>query len=145
MIDFVTELSRIARSIKPGFMVIAQNAEDLLSERRYRRVIDGLGKEDLLHGHNGTGERNPAKDIQWSRELMAKLQADYKPVFAVEYLVTRESIAETRAELEKLGLVPTFQHRSLDGSDPTRPRLRTDAEYGSPEWIAKNCTKENSW
>ncbi len=145
MIQFVTELAAKGRALKPGFFVIAQNAEDLLSERRYRRVIDGLGKEDLLYGHNGTGERNPDKDIKWSQELMRKLQDDYKPVFAVEYLVTRESIAETRAELDKLGLVPTFQHRSLDGSDPTRPRLRNDAEYGSPEWIAQNCTKENSW
>ena len=145
MITFVTEIAAAGRAMKPGFLIIPQNADDLLGERRYRRVIDALGKEDLLHGQTGTGVRNVAKDIASSKELLGKLQADYKPIFAVEYLVTRESIAETRAELEKLGIVPTFQHRSLDGSDPTGPRIRTDAEHGTPEWISKNCTKENSW
>ena len=47
-----------ARKLKPGFIVIAQNAEDLLDEQRYRDVIDGLGKEDLLYGQHGTNARN---------------------------------------------------------------------------------------
>jgi cysteinyl-tRNA synthetase len=145
MIDFVAEIGAIARAMKPDFLIIPQNGEDLLKDRRYRRVIDGLGKEDLLFGHDGTGVRNPAEGTDWSLGLMRKLQRDRKPVFAVEYLVTREAIAEARGELLRLGLVPTFQHRSLDGSNPTLPRLRSDAEHGSPEWIARNCTKDNAW
>lgn len=145
MITFVTELAASARAMKPGFMVIAQNAEDLLRFRRYRRVINGLGKEDLLHGADGTGVRNKKDDIAWSYTRMQLLLKDRKPVFAVEYLVTREAIAESRLELSKLGLVPTNEHRSLDGRDPTMPHFELKATEGTPEHTKANCDKSNSW
>ena len=145
MIDFVTDMAKAARAWKPGFLVIAQNAEDLLQEKRYRDVIDGLGKEDLLHGHVGTGVRNPNKDIAWSLDLIRQLQWDYKPVFAVEYLTTKEAIAATTGELKGLGMVPTFQHRSLDGGDPTVIRPDEKQVYGTPEWIRDNCKDKPHW
>lgn len=145
MIRFVTELTEAARALKPGFLVIAQNAEDLLSYRRYRRVIDGLGKEDLLYGAGGTGTRNAADDIAWSYSRLKRLQRDRKPIFAVEYLVTREGIAEAKLELYKLGLVATNAHRSLDGRDPTMPDFDTKVTEGTPEHTKANCDKSNSW
>jgi cysteinyl-tRNA synthetase, unknown class len=145
MVDFVVELAAAARAMKPGFLIIAQNGEDLLLHKRYRRVIDGLGKEDLLHGSGGTGVRNKGVDIAWSYERIQKLQADYKPIFAVEYLVTRESIADARGELRSLGLVPTFAHRNLDGSDPTMPRFEKEAAVGTPEFTKAKCEGKKSW
>ncbi|NOU07536.1 MAG: hypothetical protein HOO99_15280 [Hyphomicrobiaceae bacterium] len=143
MIDFVTDMAKAARTWKPGFLVIAQNAEDLLQEQRYRDVIDGLGKEDLLHGSTGTGVRNSDKDIAWSIDLMRRLQWDYKPVFAVEYLTTKAAIATTTTELNSLGMVPTFQHRSLDGGDPTVARADEKQQYGTPEWIQTECKEKH--
>ncbi len=145
MVQFVLELAETARRLKPGFLIIPQNGEPLLAHKAYRRAIDGLGKEDLLHGHSGTGERNPDADIKWSHDLLKRLLADHKPVFAVEYLVTRESIAYTTLELTTLGLIPTFQDRSLDGSNPTMPRIDPGLTQGTPEWIRTMCHKGNSW
>lgn len=145
MIDFVTELAATARSLKPGFLVIAQNAEDLLAEKRYRDVIDGLGKEDLLFGHDGTGARNAAKDIEESLAGIGVLQWDWKPVFAVEYLPKQELIEAARAEMLSLGLVPTFAHRSLDGGDPTAARPASSIKYGTPEWIKEKCQDKRHW
>ena len=54
-------------------------------------------------------------------------------MFAVEYLVTRESMGDAKAELRERGLVPTFAHRNLDGSDPTMPRFELKAAMGTPE------------
>jgi len=139
MIDFVAELAKTARAIKPGFIVIAQNAEDLLTSRRYRQVIDGLGKEDLLYGMEATGERNSYRQINSNERLIRKLQWDLKPIFAVEYLADKTTTAKARRELASLGMVATFAHRDLDGLDPALPRPPSKDPYGTPEWIAREC------
>ena len=145
MIEFVRELAATARRIKPGFIVIPQNADHLLSDRRYRRAIDGLGKEDLLFGTNGTDKRNPEKDIAWSKRQLALLIGDYKPVFAVEYPTTPENITGAKAELGGLGIVATVQHRTLDGSNfVTETKRKADIE-GTPEWIAEKCKDKRWW
>jgi cysteinyl-tRNA synthetase len=50
MVSFVRELSKMARAAKPGFSVLVQNAEELLSNDSYLAAIDGTAKEDLIHG-----------------------------------------------------------------------------------------------
>jgi cysteinyl-tRNA synthetase, unknown class len=146
MIKLVGEIKAAGTALKPGFQVIAQNAEDLLLERDYRRVIDGLGKEDLLYGAAATGQRNKPKDIKWSLERLNTLRWDWKPVFVVEYPLTKLLVAEGDTELRRLGMVPTFQHRSLDGSDPTDPTVvrKPGSNVGTPEYIAEFC-KDKPW
>ena len=145
MLRFVTEIAETGRRLKPGFLVVAQNAEDLLDEPRYRDVIDGLGKEDLLYGHNGTNTRNPEKDIAESLHHIRHLQRDWKPVFAVEYVTDQSLVDSARQELLQLGMVPTSAHRSLDGRAPTLERPPTSIKYGTPEWIAENCKDKRHW
>jgi cysteinyl-tRNA synthetase, unknown class len=147
MISFVSELKSAGTALKPGFLVIAQNAEELLLTRRYRDVIDGLGKEDLLYGAKATGQRNASKDIAWSLERLNRLRWDYKPVFGVEYLLTKEGIGQATTEMKQLGIVPTFQHRSLDGSDPTDPSVvrKEGSNVGTPEYIATACKDKRWW
>ena len=43
MIAFVKALAERARALKPGFLIVPQNAEALLTDASYRAVIDGLG------------------------------------------------------------------------------------------------------
>src|SRR5262249_13194286 len=50
MLAFVTALAVQARSLKGNFLVVPQNAEELLDDASYRGVIDGIAKEDLLFG-----------------------------------------------------------------------------------------------
>ncbi len=148
MVQFVSELSAVAKQLKPGFLVIAQNAEDLLTERAFRRAIDGLAKESLLHGGAGTtagtGVRNKPEDIAWSRSRLNLLLAERKPVFNVEYLVDMEQIDATRHELIMAGLVPTFPTRSLDGEEPTLPRDLAK-EVGTPERTLAACKPGTAW
>ena len=145
MIDFVAELAAAARKLRPGFLVIPQNADELLADRRYRRVIDGLGREDLINGEHATGGRNKPVEIGTALARLAKLQRDYKPVFVVEYLATQPAIATAEREIRALGMVPTFAHRSLDGDDPTRPRPDEQSQIGTPEWTAANCRDKPHW
>ncbi len=57
MIAFVTKLAAHARGRKPGFLVVPQNGEELLTDAGYRAVIDGIGKEDILYGETRTSSR----------------------------------------------------------------------------------------
>ncbi|MGE0700703.1 MAG: MJ1477/TM1410 family putative glycoside hydrolase [Hyphomicrobiaceae bacterium] len=145
MIRFVTEIAEAGRRMRPGFIVVAQNAEDLLEDAAYRDLIDGLGKEDLLYGHNGTNTRNPEKDIEESLGHIRRLQADRKPVLAVEYVTDPALITAAREELARHGLVPTSAHRSLDGRPPEGERPPDGIKYGTPEWIQSQCKDKPHW
>lgn len=144
MIEHVLQLADTGRRLKPGFLIIQQNGEDLLSDARYRTAIDGLGKESLLYGLSETGVRNGEDGITWSTSLLDLLIGEGKPVFAVEYLTKADQIAATTAELRARGMVPTVQTRALDGGDPLRP-LDLTAEIGTPERTARACPPGTSW
>ncbi len=137
MVDFVKELAREARGIEPRLLVVAQNAEELLSEATYRAAIDALAKEDLLFGVRGTGERNPAAMIEGSMDLLKQLQRDGKRVFSVEYLRSASQMEAARAELTGVSILPVFPARALDGTDPLASS--SDERYGTPEYAAANC------
>lgn len=138
MVQFVREMAETARKARPGFIVIAQNAESLLSFPEYRAVIDAIAKEDLLYGVRGTGRRNEQGLIGWSLKQLKLLEQERKPIFVIEYLRKADQIASVTDELLGLGYRPTMQPRALDGTDPLAPRAKDD-EAGTPEYMAKHC------
>ena len=144
MIDLVADLAQTARAIRPGFLVVPNNGLSLLAHRDFRRTIDGLGMEELLFSEKGTGVRNDPRKVNDNLALLRKLQWDYKPVFTLEYLITKDAIEAARRELDGLKIIAAFPNRALDGGDPTTPvELKTDP--GTPEFVATHCTKTNSW
>ena len=66
MVDLVVQLSQSARRSQPGFVLVGQNAEHLLANRRYREAIDGVSKESLLTELHGPGTSNTVDEIAWS-------------------------------------------------------------------------------
>lgn len=144
MIEHVAQLATVARRLKPGFLIIPQNAETLLDDAGYRLTIDGIGKESLLHGASETAKRNSSDDIAWSAGQLRKLQDDGKPVFAVEYLIDSGHIDRTAQELRRRHMVPAFETRALDGQDPTKP-INLSTEVGTPERTTKECPPGTSW
>jgi len=114
MIAFVTALAARARAARPGFLIVPQNGEGLLTDRGYRAVVDGLGKEDLLYGEEKGQRLNDAESIKDNVARLKLLTADHKPVFAVEYLDSPRDIEQARKQLEAYGFVPYFADRALD-------------------------------
>jgi cysteinyl-tRNA synthetase len=114
MIGFVSELATQARQRKPDFIVIPQNAEELLRDARYLSAIDGVAKEDLLFGGDGDAERNSGSSIQQALRQLAAARAMGLPVLAVEYLSDATQIERADAELRSRGMVPYFGPRALD-------------------------------
>ena len=144
MIDFVAELAATARRLKPGFIIIAQNAEDLLDDRRYRRTVDAVAKEELFYSKTDTGGRNKPEDVAASLRHLKWLSWQWKPSFPVEYLLKAGDIATTDKEARGLGLVPVFPTRALDGGDPTAP-VALKEQIGTPEFIKDKCPEGTSW
>ncbi len=114
MIDFVVRLSRHARQRDPKFLVIQQNAEELLVHESIRRTIDAIAKEDLLTGTDFSENANPPGMIADSIRNLNRLKQIGRPVLAVEYLDSPDKIAAARQRLVKLGFLPYFGPRNLD-------------------------------
>jgi cysteinyl-tRNA synthetase, unknown class len=114
MIDFVRRLSAWAKAKKRGFAVVAQNAEELLTDQSYRRAIDAVAKEDLLFGVDGEGVRNGAGTVSASVGLLNLIRKEGKPVFAVEYVENERAKDRAAKELQAFGYVPYFAPRALD-------------------------------
>ncbi len=114
MIAFVKRLAERARARKPGFLIVPQNAEELLSDPSYRAVIDGLGKEDLLFGETKDKRPNQPAQIETNVAFLKLLTADRKPVFAVEYLDAPAEIERAKKQLLDYGFIPYFADRALD-------------------------------
>ena len=144
MIDFVADLAATARALKPGFIIIAQNAEDLLEDRRYRRTVDAVAKEELFFSKTGTGARNTDADIATALGHLDWLRWQWKPVFPVEYLLQADAIAAAAADIRAHGLVPVFPTRALDGGDPTAP-VALENQAGTPEFIKDKCPDGTAW
>jgi cysteinyl-tRNA synthetase len=143
MTIFLDRIAVAARRNNPGFLVVMQNAEELLANREVRRLLDGIAKEDLLHGADFTEASNDAESVASSLKELRRARAAGLPVFTVEYLSDPATITATRMRLSALGFVPYFAPRHLDrllpqpgldaGHPPTAPALRKPTDQPSSE------------
>jgi cysteinyl-tRNA synthetase len=128
MVAFVNGISRWAKALKPGFLIVPQNAEELLQSPHYRAAIDGLGKEDLLFGDRGNDVANLDTRIARSEMLLALARRDGLPVLAVEYARRSENHARAREHHGRLGHVLYFGPRSLAYLGQTGPPHAEDGD-----------------
>jgi cysteinyl-tRNA synthetase len=105
MIKFVTRLSQHAKSQRPDFLVVMQNAESLLDRPELRRVLDGSAKEELVFGVDAPEKRNDAEELDWSRNQFDLMKREGKLVLVVEYLNNPQKITEARNIIDRLGYV----------------------------------------
>jgi cysteinyl-tRNA synthetase len=116
MVAFVARLSAHSKRRRPGFLVVAQNAEELLERTEYRRVVDGIAKEDLVFGVNGDGTRNADGEVSRSIRLLNRARADGLGVLVVEYLSDPARQAEARARIVPQGFPLLFARRQLNAA-----------------------------
>jgi cysteinyl-tRNA synthetase len=131
MVDLVERLARRGRELKPGFIVVPQNGEELLVLPRYLAHIDGIAKEDLLYGSPTEGEPNSPAQIANSYRWLAHAEAAGLPVMVVEYLADERRRAEALAVLADRGYVPFFAPRALDRLAPQPARVATPPAPGA--------------
>lgn len=118
MMAFVKRIGEQGRAASPGFLVVPQNGDELLTDAAYRATIDAIGKEDLLFGEERDKAPNTAEIVEQRMSRLKLLTVEGKPVFAVEYLDKPDDIAVARQQLEAAGFVPHFAVRALDRMSP---------------------------
>lgn len=105
MVKLVNEVATEARSKNQNAAVIVQNAEELLTDKRYLQAIDGVAKEDLYHGINHRGERNSQSNVSASKKYLNVAKSEGKAVFVVEYL-DGSTAGKVADEARRDGFVP---------------------------------------
>ena len=113
MVSFVQRISSYARARKPGFLVVAQNAEELLQSAPYRSALDGIAKEDFLYGVPGEEQQNDPAMVATTKNLLDRMKTDGKPVMVVEYLQSPEKRRDALAAIKAHGYLPQFAGRAL--------------------------------
>ena len=114
MVDFVVRLAAHARKRNPHFLVIMQNAEELVRHAKLRDAIDGIAKEDLFYGADHTQAQNSTAAINASLAYLKQAKAAGRAVFAVDYVKDTARIADARRRMLEQGFVPYVAPRALD-------------------------------
>ena len=122
MIDFVVKLSQTAKSRRHGFYVFVQNAEQLLTNKRYRGHIDGIVKEDMLYGYAHDTRLNPKAMRKAHIKHLKLAQRHHLPVLVVEYLSGSPKKRNAAvSKIRKLKFIPYIAERSLTHLLPPQP------------------------
>lgn len=93
----VQNLSKNAKNIKANFLIVPQNGLELLKAKNlpsssYLQAIDGVAAESLFYGYNAVDQENTAIDINYFQSFLGSENIGTKPVFAIDYCATNNSI-----------------------------------------------------
>lgn len=118
MVAFLGRIATAARKSDPSFIVVMQNAEELLPRREVRRLLDGVAKEDLLYGADFSEAANTPDSVAASLKDLRQARADGIAIFAVEYLSDPSAVAAAFRSLVGHGFLPFVAPRLLDRLNP---------------------------
>lgn len=118
MAAFIARLAEHARKRNPQFLIVMQNAEELIEDPRVLDAIDGIAKEDLLYGIRRAEEANKLDDVSWSIDLLQMAQGAGRKVLVVEYLKDRVKMAAAASRIRDEGFIPYFAPRQLNCLNP---------------------------
>jgi cysteinyl-tRNA synthetase len=82
MVSWVSIIAKRARAKRPDFLVIPQNAAQLLEHADYRALISAIGVEDLLV--DGKKLRSE-KDAAFTLGFLNALKTEGKPILVIDY------------------------------------------------------------
>lgn len=113
MAGFIGAMAANARRADPTFLVVMQNAEELIGHRPLRATLDGIAKEDLFYGVDHVERANPPEMVSGSLDDLRLAKRSGLTVFAVEYLSDPTLAAEAQRKMAREGFVFLLTERSL--------------------------------
>ena len=114
MVAFVKRLAEHARRRNPDFLVILQNAEELLQHQDMIETIDAIAKEDLFYGVDHSEKKNDRDLVRETLANLALARAAGRPVFFIDYIRSRDKIEDARRRGAEKGFIAYFGPRDLD-------------------------------
>jgi cysteinyl-tRNA synthetase len=114
MSRFIERLSAHVRVKRPGFLVVVQNAEGLISEPGFLAAVDGLGKEDLFYGYDERPGYSPREETEFAATLLSRARRAGKLILTVDYVTNADTVRVVQQRARALGFIPYFTVRELD-------------------------------
>ena len=111
--DMVTWVKRIAahgRASAPGFIVIAQNGAQLLSEPGYTEAINAIAIEDLFADGN---KKQKAEHVRYISGFLERAKRKVLPIFVIEYGTHKKIREYSTARAKSNGFVLLLADRDL--------------------------------
>lgn len=113
MVEFVARLAAHARKRDPNFLVILQNAEELVRNPLMLSTIDGLAKEDLFYGADHSERSNAPAAVTDALGHLKAVKTSGRPVFVVDYVTDTAKKADAKRRIEENGFIPYIAPRDL--------------------------------
>jgi cysteinyl-tRNA synthetase len=114
MVEFVRRIAARVKAQQPGFLVISQNGDALIPNKRFRDIVDAFAREDLFLGEDDDGKPNKSAGIKESIARLKLLAMEQKPVLVVEYPRNAQQAEQVRREISALGFIGLTTGRELD-------------------------------
>ncbi|MFB6319449.1 endo alpha-1,4 polygalactosaminidase [Saccharicrinis sp. FJH54] len=114
MRDFVIGISDYARNTEPGFIVIPQNGQELVTnngetdgtlESAYLAAINAVGREDLFYGYNRDEEATPASEMQYMLDYCLLYEQNSVEVLVTDYCSTHIKMDDSYARNNTNGFI----------------------------------------
>ncbi len=130
MRDFIIDIAQQARSVNPGFIVIPQNGQELITVNGaadgplaadYAAAINGQGREDLFYGYRADNVATPAGERDYMLEFLDREEAAGVQVLVADYCSTPTRVDNSYTQNAAHGFISfAANHRELT-TIPPRP------------------------
>jgi len=111
MSDFVISISKYSKSINANFLIIPQNAEELIESEGYLAAIDGAGRESLWYLYDTLQDEDDFAD---SLAYLDRIKASGRLVFVISYCSKVENIKDFKKLARKHGFISFVGSKELD-------------------------------
>lgn len=145
MRGLVSDLSAWAKSREPGFLVVPQNGQELvtstgeadgLPQADYLASMDGTGREDLFYGYDGDDQPTPVSETTRMLGLCAICEQYGVEVMAIDYCWTPARVDDSYQRNGDEGFISfAADHRELDDI-PSYPPVPWDVHSGDVASLA---------
>jgi len=143
MRDFVQGISTYAKARIPGFSVIPQNGQEILSldgesngppATDYVAAIDGVGREDLYYGYDNDNEATPAGETTYMADFLDLAESNGVEALVTDYC-SAPAFVNRSYEISAGRGYASFaaDHRALDNipAYPASPYAENAGDVGS--------------
>jgi len=114
MSDFVQELSEYAKNMSPGFIIVPQNGEQLVTLNgeedgspadNYLASIDGQGREDLFYGYDEDNIATPSSETAYMTAFLDVALDRQKTILVTDYCWTPSKMDDSYAKNKQTGYI----------------------------------------
>ena len=144
MRSWIIEISATVRARSPGFLLVAQNGEELIAlgdqpdaslATGYLEALDGLGREDLFFGYAEDDEPTPWEATAWMLSYLDRAVTEGLCVFTIDYCWSPQNVRASydrnaahgftafAAPDRALDVIPTADPFPIQRSDAAITRL----------------------